>query len=370
MTLDVPLVDLKSQYRSISGEIAKTINEVLETGTFILGPQLETFEKEFARYCGVQHGVGVGSGTDALVLGLRALKIGSGDEVITTANTFISSANAILTVGARPVFVDIDPRDYTIDPEKVAKAITRRTKAIMPVHMYGHPADMSPLLELSEERGIAVVEDACQAHGAEYKKRRVGSLGKLSCFSFYPSKNLGAYGDGGIVLTNDSHIADQIRTLRNYGQREKYMHVTIGTNSRLDELQAAILRVKLGHLEEWIQARRRLASVYQDQLNGVDQLMCPTEAEGARHVFYLYVIRHRQRERIRNDLRKAGIGTGIHYPLPIHQQKAYAEVKTTAGDLANTESISRELLSVPMYPELSTGNVERIAKTILRTLRK
>ncbi len=368
MNLRIPLVDLIAQYRSIREEIVQVTSEVLESGIFVLGPQLEAFEREFARYSGARWGVGVGSGTDALILSLRALGIGQGDEVITTSNTFISTANAIVAVGARPFFVDIDPSIYTINPAKIARVINNRTRAIIPVHMFGHPADMDPIIELADKYGLAVVEDACQSHGAEYKGRKVGSLGLLSCFSYYPSKNLGAYGDGGMILTDDPDIAGKIRMLRNYGQREKYNHLMLGTNSRLDELQAAILRVKLRHLEDWIEARRKLAEEYRRSLDGVDGVIYPIERDYARHVFYLYVIRQKRRDRIADVLKKAGIETGIHYPIPIHQQKAFADISIGITDLKNTEEVSRELLSLPMYPEIPVEGVQRIADLIRRAI--
>ncbi|MFN4133895.1 MAG: DegT/DnrJ/EryC1/StrS family aminotransferase, partial [Candidatus Hadarchaeales archaeon] len=359
----VPLVDLTRQYKSIKKDIDRAVGEVLNSGSFILGKNVETFEKKFAKYCGAKYGVGVASGTDALKLALAAIGIEAGDEVITTANTFISTVDAISHNRARPIFVDVD-ETYTLDVEKLEKLITPRVKAIIPVHLYGHPAEMAPILEIAEKHGLAVVEDAAQAHGAEYRKRKVGSFGVCACFSFYPAKNLGAYGDGGMVVTNDEEIYEKLQMLRNYGQKGKNRHEFIGHNSRLDEIQAAILNVKLKYLEKWNSARRKMAKQYSERLQENGNMILPVERENAKHVFHLYVVRTNRRDELREWLKMKGIETGIHYPIPVHLQRAYAHLGVGEGSLPKTEKYAREILSLPMFPELKKSEIEYVCNWV------
>jgi len=361
--IKVPFMDLKAQHSSIAHELNEAIQRVMERSWFILGQEVEAFEDEFAAYCGVKHCVGVGSGTDALNLALEACGIGLGDEVITVSHTFIGTAIAISRTRARPVFVDIDPATYTMDPDLAAQAITPSTKAILPVHIYGQCADMDPLLDLARKHDLWVIEDACQAHGATYKRRKAGSMGHLGCFSFYPSKNLGACGDGGAVTTNDEKLAERLRLLRNYGQRRKYHHESMGYNSRLDELQAAVLRVKLRHLDEWNQARRKHAEYYTKLLEGYN-LGCPCEASHGSPVYHLYVVRSTRREQLRNFLEKRNIDTQIHYPIPIHLQAMYANLGYSGESLTATENIAAEVVSFPMYPELTKEKIELVCEAV------
>jgi dTDP-4-amino-4,6-dideoxygalactose transaminase len=357
----IPVVDLKRQYNSIKGDIDKAINEVLKSGWFILGENVKKFENEFARYCGAKFGIGVASGTDALQLALRAYDIGTNDEVITVSNTAFPTAVAISYAGAKPIFVDID-QAYTIDVSKVEEWITGRTKAILPVHLYGQPADMGPLTELAEKHGLKIIEDACQAHGAKYNGKKVGSLGDVGCFSFYPTKNLGAYGDGGMVVTNDGKTAEKLRLLRDYGQTERYRHAIKGYSSRLDEIQAAILRVKLKKLDRWNNARRRNARLYNKMLEG--KVITPTERANSKHVYHLYVIRTEHRDKLREWLKAKGVLTDIHYPTPIHLQEAYADLGLRKGSLPITEQYAKEILSLPMYPELTEREMLHVADAI------
>jgi len=366
----IPFVDLKREYQEIKDEINEAIQRVLESGWFILGEELRQFEREFASYIGVKHAIGVNSGSDALYLAVKALNIGSGDEVITVSHTFISTVDAITRNGAKPIFVDIDPETYTIDVNQIEKAITKKTKAIIPVHLYGHPADMDPIMEIAEKYGLYVIEDASQAHGAEYKGRKVGSIGHVACFSFYPTKNLGAYGDAGIIVTNDEELAEKFRMLRNYGSPKKYYHDFIGVNSRLDEIQAVILRVKLRHLDEWNERRRKIAKLYNELLEDSDVIIpIPVEREYAKHVYHLYVIRYKNRDKLQQYLLENGIKTQIHYPVPVHLQKAYLNlgIKTK---LPVTERISREILSLPMYPWLDRAHLTKICSLISRITKR
>ena len=361
--MDVPFVDLKAQYRTIAEEVSEGIGRVLENTDFILGRDVKLFEQEFADYCGVKFGVGVDNGTSALELALRAYDVGDGDEVITVANTFIATASAIAFTGARPVLVDIDPHTYNIDVGAIEQAITGRTKAIMPVHLYGQPADMDPIMELAKARGLIVIEDACQAHGALYKGRRAGSIGDAACFSFYPAKNLGGYGDGGMLVTNNEDIANKVRMLRNYGQKEKYHHLFIAYNRRLDTLQAAVLRVKLKWLDEWNQARRRNAQLYNELLANTD-VVTPVEASYAEHVYHLYVVRIQDRDGLQEYLQSKGISTGIHYPIPIHLQEAYRYLGYQRGDFPITEENAEQMLSLPMYSELTEEQIQYVVEAI------
>jgi dTDP-4-amino-4,6-dideoxygalactose transaminase len=360
---NVPFVDLGAQYRDIAAEINQAISKVIQETDFILGREVRLFEEEFAAFCDAHHAVGVDSGTSALELALRALEIGPGDEVITAANSFIASALGISHAGAKPVLVDVDPCTYTLDVKAVERAITRRTKAVIPVHLYGHPAHMDPIGRLADKHGLVVIEDACQAHGARYKGKRVGSLGHAAAFSFYPGKNLGAYGDGGMVVTNDPKIAKQLEMLRNYGQKEKYRHFFRGYNRRLDTLQAAILRVKLKYLDKWNAARRWNAKLYQRHLEG-SGIVLPGEAGGAEAVWHLYVIRTEQRDALQGHLASKGIHVGIHYPVPIHLQPAYEDLGHKRGAFPVTEAYADRILSLPMYAELTSGQIEHISSTI------
>ncbi len=348
----IPLVDLKAQYVSIKPEIDEAIGRVLTNASFVLGTEVSEFEDAFADYCDAAYAVGVASGTAALHLALSASGVGPGDEVITTPLTFIATAEAISYVGARPVFADVDPVTLNLEPSRVEAAITARTKAVMPVHLYGQPADMDPLLELGRIHNLAVIEDAAQAHGAEYKGRRVGQLGDLGCFSFYPAKNLGAYGDGGMVVSNDAELAERIRMLRDHGRKSKYEHEFIGYGERLDALQAAILRVKLRHLDEWNELRRTAAHRYAEMLPP-DRVTFPCEAEWTRPVYYMYVVRVPARDSVLNRLTASGIGAGVHYPVPLHLQPAYAHMGHARGDYPNTEQAADEVLSLPLFPEIT-----------------
>lgn len=359
----ITLVDLGAQYQRIKQEINDAIFEVVESSNFILGKAVQNFEKEFAAYCGASHAIGIGSGTDAITLALRALGLEPGNRVVTAANTFIGTTEPVGLVGAKLVFCDIDPVTYNLDPEKLECVITDTTRAVIAVHLYGQPAPIDAIKKIIEPRGIALVEDAAQAHGAEYYNQRIGSLGHAACFSFYPGKNLGAYGDGGAVVTNSSELADRVRMLRNHGRHQKYEHEIEGVNSRLDELQAAILRVKLRYLDAWNERRRHHAQRYTEQLSAL-AVITPAEQPGLRSVYHLYVIRTPHRDALREFLNKRGISTGIHYPLPLHLQPAYKHLGYGVGDFPVTEAITKEILSLPMYPELTESDIDRICEGI------
>lgn len=339
------------------------IKRVLERADFILGEDVDAFESEFATFCEADAAVGLDSGISALELGMRALGIGPGDQVITPVNSFIASSSAVSFTGATPVWVDVDPETHNIDADKVEAAITARTRAIMVVHLYGQPADLDPLLEIARRRGLALIEDACQAHGARYKGRKVGSFGAFAAFSFYPGKNLGAYGDGGALTTNDAGLARQVAMMRNYGQERKYEHAYLAWNRRLDTIQAAVLRVKLRHLDDWNRDRRRHAGVY-DRLLAESGLELPIPASYAEHVYHLYVVQSPHRDAIRVALEAHGIATGIHYPIPIHLQPAYREMGRGLGSFPATEAIASRLLSLPMYPELTDQQVSQVAGAV------
>jgi dTDP-4-amino-4,6-dideoxygalactose transaminase len=355
----IPFVDLKAQYRSLKDEVLPAIARVLDSGQLVLGDEVAAFEREFAAYCGAAHAIGVNSGTSALHLALLAAGVGAGDEVITVAHTFVATVAAVVYTGARPVLVDIDPTGYTMDVTRIEAAITPRTKAILPVHLYGQPADMDPILEVARRRGLLVIEDAAQAHGAEYKGRRAGSLGDLGCFSFYPGKNLGAYGEGGAVTTNNPAYARTIRMLRDWGAEQRYHHVLKGYNYRLEGIQGAILRIKLRRLEEWTEARRRHAAAYDRLLAGTG-LGLPAALPDRRHVYHLYVVRSPSRGALQRHLQEQ-VQTGIHYPIPVHLQPAYADLGYRTGDFPETERAAREILSLPMFPELTAQQQETIA---------
>jgi len=361
--MNIPFVDLKAQYRTIEGEVNAAIAQVLQNADFILGSAVDAFEAEFAAYCDADYAIGVDSGYSALELILRAYEIGPGDEVIAPANTFVATVLAVSNCGATPVLVDADPTTYNLDPTKIEAAITEKTRAIMPVHLYGQPADMDPIMAIARKHGLRVIEDAAQGHGAYYRGRRVGSLGDAAGFSFYPGKNLGAYGDGGAVVTNDPDLADRLRLLRNLGQRVKYHHEIKGFNRRLDTLQAAVLRVKLPYLDGWNAARRQAAAAYARHLAGLPVVTpaCPADIEP---VYHLYVLRTQQRDALQQQLKAANVATGLHYPTPIHLQSSYRELGHTQGDFPVTEQLAGEILSLPMYPELGEDAVAYVAETI------
>jgi len=363
----VPMVDLVAQHARVRAEIEAAFARVVESARFIGGEECAALEAEFASYCGAAHACGVANGTDALTLALRAFEVGPGDEVVTVANTFIGTGEAILLCGARPVFVDVEPETYNMDVGRLARALTPRTKVILPVHVYGHPADMDPILEMAARRGLRVLEDAAQAHGASLNGRRAGSLAHAACFSFYPAKNLGAYGDAGMVMSSDAAFIDRVRRLANHGAgTHRYDNVVAGTNSRLDALQAAVLRVKLRHLDEWNAERRERVEAYTRALEGTPGLALPRERAGTRSAWHLYTVRARDRERLRAHLAQKGIATAVHYPRPIHLQPAMASAGGRPGDLPVSERLSEEVLSLPLYPELRLETVERIAAEVRR----
>jgi len=361
--MNIPLVDLKAQYLSIKDEIDAAMAGVIRTCRFVGGKEVEAFEGEFAAFCDVKYAIGVGNGTDALQLALLACGVERGAEVITVAHTFTATAEAVVNVGARPVFVDVD-ETYTMDMNQVADRITARTRAIMPVHLYGQSADMDPLISLAEKHGLIVIEDAAQAHGARYRGRRFGSLGHLACFSFYPGKNLGAYGDAGAVITDDPELAQCIRMFHDHGRTGKYMHQQVGFNSRLDALQAAILRVKLSHLDRWNECRRKHAVLYDQLLADVPGVVTPYVAPNVEHVYHLYVIQVPNRDEVQAALKAAGVETGIHYPIPLHEQPAYAHLGYKPEDLPVTHALAPRILSLPMYPELTDEQIHSVVDVL------
>jgi dTDP-4-amino-4,6-dideoxygalactose transaminase len=359
----VLMADLKTQYRNLKPEIDCAISRVLESSAFILGPEVAAFEEEFARYSGSAHGIGVNSGTSALHLALLAAGIGEGHEVVTTPFTFVATAAAIRYTGARPVFVDIEPQTLNIDTEKIEDAITPATRAIMPVHLYGQSADMDPIIDIARRRNLVVIEDAAQAHGAEYKGRRCGSIGDMACFSFYPGKNLGAFGEGGMVTTDNPECAKMIRMLRDWGSARKYEHTYRGYNYRLEGIQGAILRVKLRHLDAWTEARRANAATYNDALGKLGY-RTPTEAAWARHVYHVYCLRTARRAELQEHLQRAGIQTGIHYPIPIHLQPAHADLGYLPGSFSNAEQAAHEVLALPVHPELTQSQLLEVCAAL------
>ena len=364
----VPFVDLSAQHESMAAEIRDALSRVVQSGWFILGPEVEAFEREFASVAGTAHGVGVASGTDALTLSLWALGVRPGDEVITTPLTATYTALAISRTGARPVFADVDRGSLTLAPGSVAEKLNSRTKALLPVHLYGNPCDMPALLEIADQSGIAVVEDACQAHGATLGDRPAGGWGKTGCFSFYPTKNLGALGDGGLIATNDAELASRLRRLRNGGQESRYVHQEAGFNSRLDEMQAAVLRAKLLHLSTWTERRRALASLYRQRLEKAP-LVWVESLPTAEPACHLMVARAPERDRLQEVLKDAGVQTLIHYPIPAHLQPAYRDLGQPAGSCPEAERAAGEILSLPLYPELTEEQVERVAQAILEFYR-
>jgi dTDP-4-amino-4,6-dideoxygalactose transaminase len=359
----IPFVDLKGQYAQIKPELDAAVGEVLGSGRYASGKQVAAFEDEFSGYCGSRYGVAVNSGTSALQLAMLACGIGPGDEVITVPFTFVATVAAICYTGARPVLVDIEPRSLTMNIEQLESVITKRTKAIIPVHLYGQSADMDPIMEIARRYNLTVIEDAAQAHGAEYKGRRTGSLGHLGCFSFYPSKNLGACGEGGIVLTDNREYANRLRCFRDWGQDERYHHVLRGYNARMDELQGTILRVKLRHLDEWSEARRAHAALY-DKLLADRCVQIPEVLPYARHVYHVYAIQSTQRDVLQQIFQEKGVQTGIHYPIPVHLQPAYVDLGYVSGIFPYAEEAARNVLSLPMYPELKQEQIEEVSSTL------
>ncbi|KPV51458.1 erythromycin biosynthesis sensory transduction protein eryC1 [Kouleothrix aurantiaca] len=347
----IPFVDLKTQYQTIKDEINSAVIGVLESSQFVLGTSVAAFEEQFAAYCGAAHAMGVSTGTSALHLALLAAGIGPGDEVITTPFTFIATASAIDYTGAKPVFVDIDPVSLTIDPALIEAAITPRTKAILPVHLYGQPADMDPIIAIARKHHLLVIEDAAQAHGAEYHDRRVGGIGDMACFSFYPGKNLGAYGEGGAVTSNNPEFARRVRMLRDWGTERRYYHDLKGFNYRMEGIQGAVLGVKMRYIEDWTEARRQHAARY-DALLPKNKVLLPQAITCRRHVYHIYAVRHAQRDGLQSYLHDCGVATGIHYPIPVHLQRAFAELGYKAGDFPYAEQAANEVLSLPMFPEL------------------
>ena len=357
--IKVPYLDLKEQYRSIKPEIDEAVASVLDSCQFVLGPEVAEFEKDFASYCGTSECIALNSGTSALHLALLAAGVGPGDEVITVPFTFVASVATILYAGAKPVLVDIEPRTFNMNPDALQAAISPRTKAIVPVHLYGHPADMDPILEVARKHNLVVIEDAAQAHGATYKGRSAGSVGDIACFSFYPTKNLGAYGEGGAVTTSNPEYARTIRMLRDWGQDRKYHHLLHGYNYRMEGFQGAILRVKLRHLERWIERRRAIVKTYNEQLAGLD-VVRPAEMPWARHVYHLYTLRSDNRDALQADLLNEGIQTGVHYSTPAHLQPAYAHLGYGPNSFPESKKAAREVLSLPLYPELTESQVQTV----------
>lgn len=364
----VPFLDLKAQYQSIKSEIQPAVNKILDSCAFVLGEEVAAFEREFATFQNASNGIAVNTGTSALHLALLAAGVGPGDEVVTVSFTFVATVAAIVYTGARPVFVDIDPKSLTMDVSKIEAAITPRTKVILPVHIHGQSADMDPIMEIARRHGLTVIEDACQAHGAEYKGRRVGSIGDMGCFSFYPGKNLGAYGEGGMVVTNDQQHAQTIRLLRDWGAESKYIHTLKGFNYRMEGIQGAILRVKLRHLEKWTNARRNHASRY-DVLLANAGVTTPYEMPSNRHVYHIYAIRVPQRDLFQKTLTAQGISSGIHYPIPVHLQPAHADLGYKAGDFPHTEAASNEVLSLPMFAEMTSDQQDRVIQAVCEALK-
>jgi dTDP-4-amino-4,6-dideoxygalactose transaminase len=360
----IPLVDIKAQYQSIKPEMDAAIGRVLETGAFALGPAVADFEKQFAPYCGAAFAVGVNTGTSALHLALLALGIGPGDEVVAPAMTFIATVSAIDYTGAKPVLVDVEPGTCTMDPSKIEAAITPRTKAILPVHLYGQCADMDPILEIARKHGLPVIEDAAQAHGAEYKGRRAGSMGGMGCFSFYPGKNLGAAGEGGAVVTSDPALDKKIRMLRDWGTETRYHHDLKGFNYRMEGIQGAVLGVKMRYIEEWTEKRRAVARLYRDRLANFPNVRLPMEAADRRHVYHVFAVFVDNRDEVAKHMQEAGIGVGIHYPIPVHLQKCFAELGYQRGDFPVAEQIAAEEMSLPIFPELIPAQVNKVVHSL------
>ena len=366
--MPVPFVDLKTQYHLLKPQMDEAIQSVLERSAFVMGKEHNEFEQSFAAYIGAKNCLGVSTGTDALELAIRACGIGPGDEVITVANTFIATTEAISCTGASIRLVDADPRTYNIDPDKIEPAITPRTKALLPVHLYGQPADMNPIMEIARKHGLKVIEDCAQAHGARYRGQRVGTFGDVACFSFYPGKNLGAYGDGGAVITNDDGIADRVKLLRNHGAREKYVHEIEGYCRRLDNLQAAVLGIKLPHLDEWNVARRHAAALYDQLLADVPGVVKPYILPDAEPVYHLYVIQISNRDRVQYILKMQGVETGIHYPIPLHQQPAYAHLGYKPEDFPISTALGPKILSLPMFGDITEQQIHTVVAELNKAL--
>jgi dTDP-4-amino-4,6-dideoxygalactose transaminase len=362
--MKVPFLDLKAHHAPFIEKFDRAIREVIESSAFAGGPFVEKFEEEFAAFCGSPYAIAVGNGTDALWLTLLGFGIGEGDEVITVPNTFIATAEAITYCKARPVFVDVDQDTFTMNPAELEKSLTERTKAIIPVHLFGQPADMDPILEFARANGLFVVEDAAQAHGAEYKGRKAGTMGDAGCFSFYPGKNLGAFGEAGAVVTNDPELRKQIQMLRDHGQSRKYYHALMGWNCRMDGIQAAVLSIKLRHLDEANSLRRKHAKAYNQAFAGIDEVLTPFEALYARHVYHVYAIRVQERDEVIASLTEKGIQCGVHYPVPVHLQKAYRSLGYGRGDFPISEQTALEFISLPMFPELTEAQVEIVALSL------
>lgn len=362
----IPLVDLKRQYTILKTELDLAISEVLVNADFIMGSAVSEFEQSFAKYCQTIHAIGVASGTSALQLAMHALGIGQGDEVITVAHTFIATCEPISLLGAKPIFVDVDPESFTLDPSLLEKAITPKTKAIIPVHLYGQCANMTAILEIAKQHNLPVIEDAAQAHGAEHYNQLAGSMGNIGCFSFYPGKNLGAYGDAGTVTTNSEALAKKVAQLRDHGRSQKYLHDVVGYGERLDTLQAAILNVKLKYLEQWTDQRRDIAKRYSQELQNVAGIQVPLEAKHNKSVYHLYVIQHDKRDQLRQHLQEDGISSGIHYPTPVHLQPAYRHLGYMKDSLPITETLASRILSLPIFPEMADDEVSQVIDSIKR----
>jgi dTDP-4-amino-4,6-dideoxygalactose transaminase len=364
MQMQVPFLDLKSHHAPMLNEINGAIRDVIESNAFAGGPFVERFEEDFADYCNSSYAIGLGSGTEALWLTLLALGVGPGDDVITVPNTFMATAEAITYCGARPVFVDVDEHTYTLDPGALQNAVTARTKAIIPVHLFGQPADMDSILQFARHRGLFVIEDACQAHGAKYKGRRTGTLGDAACFSFYPGKNLGAFGEAGAVVTDNTELQEKIRILRDHGQVRKYHHTMVGWNCRMDGIQAAVLRVKLRYLEKGNQLRRSHAAHYDQALGDLEEVVTPAHAADVQHVYHVYAIRVQERDEVIRLLDQKGIGSGVHYPIPVHLQEAYGSLGYARGDFPIAERCAGEFISLPMFPELTSAQLEIVIQGV------
>jgi len=362
--MSVPFVDLKEQYQTIKNEVLAKIDDVFERGVYILGPEAKAFEEEYAAYCQCKYAVGVNSGTDALYMSVSALDIDVGDEVILPTHTFIATALCISYTGAKPVFVDIEDETYNIDPASFEKAITPRTKAIIPVHIYGQPANMDEINAIAAKNNIKVIEDACQAHGALYKNKKAGSLGHIGCFSFYPTKNLGAFGDAGMLVTNDKGVYETALMLRDYGRQGRYEHKVKGYNSRLDTVQAVVLSAKLKHLDEWSRMRQQVASYYQESLKDIDGVILPKVKDDRTHVYHLYVIRVKNRDQVLERLKQKGIGALIHYPIPIHLQQAYKDLGYNKGQFPVAEQVTDEIISLPMFPHMTEAQAAEVCDSL------
>ncbi|HSA07225.1 MAG TPA: DegT/DnrJ/EryC1/StrS family aminotransferase [Candidatus Gastranaerophilales bacterium] len=364
----IPILDLQQQYEQIKEQVEKEVLKVLSSGKYILGENVNKLETDFANYCGVKRAVGVASGTDAIYIALKALDIGPGDEVITTSFTFIATVEAISYVGAKPVFVDIDPNTYNLDVRELEKKITPKTKAIIPVHLYGQPVDMSPVIEAAKKYDLFVIEDCAQSVGASYKGKKTGSFGDIGCFSFFPTKNLGAAGDGGMITTNSNYIADRILSLRNHGSHIRYYHTEVGLNSRLDEIQAAVLNVKFPHLDRWNSKRREAAYFYNELFKDVKEIITPKELDNTECVYHQYTIKTIERDKLFNILKENGVMSMIYYPVPVHLQEAYAGLSLMEGSLPNSEQAAKNVLSLPIFPEITRDQQRKVADELIKAL--